>query len=344
MRKFYIKPVNNRLEGQLTQKIDFKTKPPGSLGALENLAKKIGMMQGRLNPGLRNPTIVVFAGDHGAAADGISAFPQEVTHQMVFNFLNQGAAINVFCRQHNIGLKVVDAGVNFDFEDAHALIHSKIAKGTQNYLREPAMSPEQCDRAITHGAKIVEKIAEEDSNIIGFGEMGIGNTSSASLLMSKICNLPLEDCVGRGTGLDDDQLDRKIQLLKGAIRLHETNNAFEILRTFGGFEMAMMCGAMLAAAEKEMIILVDGFIATSVFLAANRMEPDIKGYALFCHQSDEQGHEKMLGYLGADPILKMGLRLGEGTGCALAYPIIQSAVAFLNDMASFDAAGVSNKE
>ena len=351
MQSFQITSTSKNLDTQIQHKIDFKTKPVGALGDLEKIALKIGMIQGTDMPELINPTIVVFAGDHGIAKDGVSAYPQEVTYQMVMNFLNHGAAINVFCDQNGIDLHIVDAGVNYDFPESLDLIDAKIAKGTKSYLKEPAMTREQCEKAIKAGADLCDKIYWEDTNIIGFGEMGIGNTSAASLIMSEICGYPLAECVGRGTGLDDERLTRKVEILEKASKnpawpagRHDAKTPFEILRAYGGFEMAMMCGAMLKAAENGMIIMVDGFISTSVFLVAHAIAPEIMDYAIFSHQSDEQGHKSMLEFLHADPLLKLGMRLGEGTGCALAYPLIKSSVAFLNDMASFESAGVSQEE
>jgi nicotinate-nucleotide--dimethylbenzimidazole phosphoribosyltransferase len=332
------------MKQQIEHKINHKTKPLGSLGMLEQLAEQICMVQNTLNPELKNPTILVFAADHGITLSGVSAYPAEVTPQMVLNFLNGGAAINVFCRQHHINLNVIDAGVNFDFEPHTKLINAKIAKGTKNFLTETAMTDEQLQHCFSKAKEIVETTYADGCNIIGFGEMGIGNTSSASMLMSALCKLPIEDCVGRGTGLDDKQLQHKLNILRQAQQNHpKPQNAKEALQFFGGFEIAQICGAMLTAFEKNMLILVDGFIASSAFLCAFHINPKIMGNAIFCHQSDEQGHQKMLNYLNAKPILSLGMRLGEGTGCAVAYPIVQSAVNFMNEMASFESAGVSNK-
>jgi len=330
------------LKEQLQHKINLKTKPLGALGTLEKIALQIGIIQNTLTPSLKKPTIVVFAADHGIAHEGVSAYPQEVTYQMVLNFLQGGAAINVFCKQHQIDLKVVDAGVNFDFEPHPSLIHAKITKQTQSFLHNPAMTTEQTEWCLQKGREIVENIQQEGSNVMGFGEMGIGNTSSASLLMSVLCDLPLQKCVGRGTGVNDEQLQRKIEILEKAKSQHNTNNAFETLQTFGGFEIAQMCGAMLAAYEKNMLILVDGFIASSAFLVAYYFNPEILKNAVFCHLSDEFGHKNMLDFMGVEPLLNLQMRLGEGTGCAVAYPLIQSAVSFLNEMASFESAGVTS--
>lgn len=333
------------IKEQLQYKIDFKTKPLGALGTLEKLALQIGTLQNTLSPTLQNPTIVVFAGDHGIAKEGVSAYPQEVTFQMVMNFLQGGAAINVFSKQNNINLKVVDAGVNFDFEPNEYLINAKIDFGTKSFLQEKAMTEFQLQQCFDKGKEIVNTISENGCNIIGFGEMGIGNTSSATMLMSYLCNLPIEKCVGRGTRLNDVQLENKIAVLKKAEAFHgEINHPKEVLKTFGGFEIAQMCGAMLTAFEKNMLIMVDGFIATNAFLVAYKNNPSIIDNAIFCNLSDEYGHLNLLNYLNVDTILKLNMRLGEGTGCAVAYPVIKSAVAFLNDMASFESAGVTNKD
>jgi nicotinate-nucleotide--dimethylbenzimidazole phosphoribosyltransferase len=332
------------MKQEIQNKINQKTKPLGSLGMLEQLAEQICLVQDTLHPELKKPTILVFAADHGIARSGVSAYPAEVTPQMVLNFLSGGAAINVFCRQNNIDLQVIDAGVNEDFEQHPKLTNAKIAKGTKSFLNENAMTSAQLQECFARAEEIIENIFVDGCNIIGFGEMGIGNTSSASMLMSALCDMPIEDCVGRGTGLDDRQLTHKIDVLKQAQAFHpKPQDAHEALQFFGGFEIAQICGAMLTAYVKNMLILVDGFIATSAFLCAYHIQPEIMKNAIFCHQSDEQGHQKMLNYLHVKPILNLGMRLGEGTGCAVAFPIIRSAVAFINDMASFESAGVSNK-
>ena len=329
---------------KIKNKINSKTKPLGSLGQLEEIATQICLVQNTLSPSLMNPTLLVFASDHGVANDGLSAYPAEVTPQMVLNFLNGGAAINVFCKQNKINLKIVDAGVNFDFEPYENLINAKINKGTKSFLNQPAMTKAELEQCFLKAETIIESISATDCNVIGFGEMGIGNTSSASMLMSSLGNIPIEDCVGRGTGLDDKQLNKKIEILRHAQQNHpKITDAKQALEHFGGFEIAQICGAMLASYKKNILILVDGFIATAAFLCAYKINEKIIDNAIFCHQSDEQGHKKMLDYLGVKPVLNLGMRLGEGTGCAIAYPIIQSAVNFINEMASFESAGVSHK-
>ena len=332
-------------EQQIQHKIDTKTKPLGALGMLESVAFQVAKIQQTLTPSLKQPTILTFAGDHGAANAGVSAYPQEVTFQMVMNFLNGGAAINVFCQQNEIALKVVDAGVNFDFEASPALINAKVAAGTANYLTEPAMSADQLQECFDKAAAIVADVAATGCNVIGFGEMGIGNTASASLIMSELCELPIERCVGRGTGLDDAGLQRKVELLAEAKALHgKFKNPSQVLNTYGGFEIAQICGAMMAAQQHGMIVMVDGFIATAAYLVAVALNPALSEHAIFCHVSDENGHRLMLDHLKVKPLVNLGMRLGEGTGCAVAYPLIKSAVAFLNDMASFESAGVSEAE
>ena len=333
------------LQEQLQHKIDFKTKPLGSLGMLEDMALQIGLIQETLSPKLTNPTMFVFAGDHGLADEGVSPFPKVVTQQMVMNFINGGAAISVFCKQNDLKLYVVDAGVEADFENHPDLIISKIKKGTNSILKQPAMSIEECKEVMKRGADIIEKENQKGCNCVAFGEMGIGNTSSASLLMSKFCNIPIEVCTGRGTGHDDEGLKKKISILQNAISKHKIgNDPIEILSTFGGFEIAMMVGGMLKAAELKMVILVDGFISTSAILTASRINNEILKNCIFCHKSKEAGHIKMLEFLKVNALLDINLRLGEGSGAAVAFPLVKAAVNFLNDMASFEDAGVSNKD
>ena len=325
--------------------IDHKTKPIGSLAMLEEIAAKICLVQQSEKPELKNPTMLVFAADHGIAKCGVSAYPQEVTSQMVLNFLNGGAAINVFCKQHGINLKVIDAGVNYEFDPNEVLVDAKIAKGTANMLEKPAMTEAHLINCFEKAEIIVKELHKEGCNVVGFGEMGIGNTSSASLLMSSISGIPLEQCAGKGAGLNDKQLTFKINTLLEVQKKHDQpTNATEALQYFGGFEIAQMCGAMLAAYDKNMLLLIDGFIAGCAYLCAFNINPAIKNNALSCHLSDEKGHALLLNYLGEKPVLNLGLRLGEGTGCALAYPIIESAVRFMNEMASFENAGVTNKK
>ena len=348
MHSFSILAPDRAIEKSLKNKVDRKTKPLGALGQLETLAVRIGLLQQTLTPVLKQPQMLVFAGDHGAARAGVSAFPQDVTWQMVGNFLNGGAAINVFCRHNGIALSVVDAGVAHDFAAVDGLVDAKIARGTANYLEQPAMSAAQCAEAMARGAAIIRELAAQGCNVVGFGEMGIGNTASASLVTHCLTGVPLVDCIGRGTGLDDAGLARKQALLEQAWRRWQAAGGdaapLAVLAEFGGFEMAMMAGAMLAAAEAKMVLLIDGFIVGAAALVAARLQPALLDYCVFCHRSAEPGHRAQLQALQAEPLLDLGLRLGEGTGAALAWPLVQAAVAFLNEMASFESAGVAEQE
>jgi len=338
---FVIPSLASTLSAALQTKIDQKTKPRGSLGQLESLALHIGRVQNSLTPQLNQPCILIFAGDHGIVEAGVSAYPQTVTAQMIANFLAGGAAISVFARQHNIDLLVVDAGVNADLNSHPKLIDAKIGKGTQNFLTHPAMTADECVQALKAGANQVFLQFESGCNCIGFGEMGIGNTSSAALLMHRLTGLSLVRCVGRGTGLNDGQLQHKIIVLQRALNLHKgATEPLDLLATFGGFEIAMMVGAYLKAAELGMLILVDGFIASTALLIASKLNFHVLDYCVFSHVSSEQGHQALLQQFNVKPLLNLELRLGEGSGIALAYPLVQSAVAFLNEMATFDEAGV----
>ncbi len=345
--KFNITAPDQGLAAALQQKIDRKTKPLGALGQLEELAKKIGLIQQRLDPEFDQPHLLVFAGDHGAARAGISAYPQDVTWQMVENFLNRGAAINVFARQNEIFLAIIDAGVAHDFGRRNGLINAKVAPGTANYIEQPAMTMDQCAQAIERGAEISRNLAANGCNLVGFGEMGIGNTASAALLTHCLTGSPLAGCVGRGAGLDDAGLARKQALLEQALTRYRSaggnDDPLNVLAEFGGFEIAMMVGAMLGAAEARMTLLIDGFIVGAAALTAARLAPALLDYSVFCHRSAEPGHAAQLQALDVEPLLDLGLRLGEGTGAALAWPLVRAAAGFLNDMASFASAGVSEK-
>ena len=330
----------------LQRKIDHKTKPLGALGQLEQVALRLGRMQQTLTPTLTQPHILVFAGDHGAAKVGVSAFPQDVTWQMVENFLAGGAAINVFARHNGLSIQVIDCGVAHDFGVRDGLVDAKQGPGTANYVVEPAMSAEACAAALARGRALAHELADAGCNVVGFGEMGIGNTASASLITHALTGTPLVDCIGRGTGLDDAGLTRKRELLTQAVAraaLPVNAPAERVLAEFGGFEIVTMAGAMLGAAERGMTLLVDGFIVTSALLAASRLAPEVVDYCIFCHRSAEPGHLAQLDALGADPLLDLGLRLGEGTGAALAWPLVKAAAGFLNEMASFESAGVAEK-
>ncbi len=331
------------LQAQLRHKIDHKTKPLGALGRLEDVALQLGLIQRSESPVLHHPQMVVFAADHGIAAEGVSAYPQAVTVQMVGNMLAGGAAINVFARQHGFALQVVDAGVAAELPAHPQLQPRKIAMGTKNLCHEPAMSRLEAQAALAAGRDVMQALP---GNVVAFGEMGIANTSPAALLLARLTGASIEDATGRGTGLDDAQLLHKRTVLARALVRHPATEPFDAvgeLAALGGFEIAMMAGAMLQAASERRVVLVDGFIAGAAALVAQAMAPAVRDCLVFCHRSAETGHRLLLAYLDAKPLLELDLRLGEGTGALLAWPLVQSAASFLNDMASFESAGVSKK-
>ncbi len=335
---------DDALRATLQRVIDTKTKPPGSLGKLEALALQLGLIQQRVAPRIERPVTIVFAADHGVAAEGVSPYPQAVTAQMVANFLAGGAAINAFSKVAGSALEIVDAGVATPLPASPELVSLPVGPGTRNFARERAMSEAQLHAALAAGASRVAHHAALGTNVIAFGEMGIANTSAAACLMSRLAGVPIADCVGRGTGLDDRGLARKRAVLEAALALHADARApLDALAAFGGFEIAMMTGAYLAAAEARMTIVVDGFIATSALLVAAALQPAVRDYCVFSHVSDENGHRRMLAHLGAEPLLALDLRLGEGTGAALALPLLRAAVAFVTEMASFESAGVDDR-
>jgi nicotinate-nucleotide--dimethylbenzimidazole phosphoribosyltransferase len=342
MRPIFIPPVHDiDLAARLGHAIANKTKPLGSLGMLESLARTIGLVQQTVDVTVRQPAILVCAGDHGVVAEGISAYPQSVTWQMVENFLADGAAINVFARQNGCVLKIVDAGVNHDFGARAGLVDRKVRHGTANFAQEPAMTAAQCDVAMEHGAALIDAL---EGNVVGFGEMGIGNTTAAAALMHKITGVPVAECVGAGTGLPPEGVLHKQRVIEAAVTFHAgVTEPLDVLATFGGFEIAMIAGAMLRAAERRMVLLIDGFIVTSALLVAARLHPAVLDYCVFSHCSDEHGHRRMLAHLDARPLLQLDLRLGEGTGCALALPLLHAAVNFMREMATFESAQVSAK-
>ncbi|MGE5451712.1 MAG: nicotinate-nucleotide--dimethylbenzimidazole phosphoribosyltransferase [Acidobacteriota bacterium] len=330
------------LAQRLQRALDGKTKPLGALGQLEALALQLGLILGSEKPALQAPQMVVFAGDHGIAAQGVSAYPRDVTWQMVENFLAGGAAVSVLARQHGLALTVVDAGVAKDLAPRAGLQIRKIAAGTADASRGPAMTRAQCQAALEQGAEVIRGLP---GNAVLLGEMGIGNTSSAALLMSRLTGTPLSQCVGRGTGLDEQGVQRKLAVLEQALQANaQAQSPWDALAALGGFEIAMMCGAMLQAAAQNRVIVVDGFIATSALLVAQAVQPAVLQRCVFAHQSDESGHARLLGHLQGKPLLQLGLRLGEGSGAALAWPLLESACAILRDMASFADAGVSQSE
>ena len=331
------------LEARLRRKIDGKTKPPGALGLLEDLALQIGLVQRSESPAFHAPQVVVFAADHGIAAEGVSAYPQAVTAQMVGNMLAGGAAINVFARQHGFALRVVDAGVAADLPAHPLLLNEKIASGSRNVCAGPAMTRTEAEAALTAGMRVVQALP---GNVIAFGEMGIANTSPAALLLARLAGVGIDAAAGRGTGLDNRQLAHKRAVLARALARHPATQPLDAigeLAALGGFEIAMTAGAMLQAASERRLVLVDGFIAGVAGLVALALAPSLRGYLVFCHRSAEAGHRLLLAHLGAKPLLELDLRLGEGTGALLAWPLVLSAANFLNEMASFESAGVSKR-
>ena len=343
--------ANPALSRALQHKLDQKTKPQGSLGRLEGLALQLGQILGTTLPEIAAPQMVVFAGDHGLTARGISAFPSDVSWQMVENFLAGGAAVSVLARQHGIALTVVDCGVKHDFlaglmagAQRPGLQVRKAAGaelGTADSSQQPAMSAGQCAQALAHGVALVQGLP---GNVLLLGEMGIGNTSAASLLLARLAGLDIAQCTGAGTGLDAAAVQRKTAVLREVLARHaEAQAPLQALAALGGFEIATMVGAVLQAAHERRVVLVDGFIASAAVLVAHALQPLVLQRCVFAHRSGERGHEFMLQYLGVQALLDLGLRLGEGSGAALAWPLLASACAILREMASFESAGVSEK-
>ena len=330
------------LATRLQHRLDNKTKPLGSLGRMETLALRIGLILGSETPDLKDPQMLVCAADHGLAARGVSAYPSDVTWQMVENFLAGGAAVSVLARQHGIALTVVDCGVAHDFAPRAGLLVHKIAPSTADALQGPAMSADQCAQAMANGQQVVRSLP---GNALLLGEMGIGNTSAASMLLARLVGLDVADCTGAGTGLDAEAVQRKIGVLRQVLARHASaNEPLDALAAFGGFEIATLVGAVLQAAVERRVIVVDGFIASAAVLVVSALQPAVLQRCVFAHRSGERGHALMLAHLKAEPLLDLGLRLGEGSGAALAWPLLVSACALLREMASFEAAGVSRQD
>jgi len=324
----------------ITEIINQKTKPLGALGELESIALQIALIQKTKTISIK-PVMIIFAADHGIADEGVSIAPSIVTQQMVLNFLQGGAAINCFCRIQNLPLFVVDAGIKYPIEPQPAdLINQRIAAGTKNFSQEAAMSLDDAEKAINFGASLAKDFIDRGFNVLAFGEMGIGNSSSAAALLATISKAPVEDCTGRGTGISDTQFIKKIELITQALSRITDNCPIALLSELGGFEIAQIAGAMLATAQAEKIILVDGFIASAAALIATEINPNARDYMIFAHQSHEKGHQLLLKKLNAKPLLDLGLRLGEGTGAALAIPLLKAAESFFNDMATFASTGI----
>ncbi len=342
MKQFTIEKPDEAFRPLLMDKINNLTKPKGALGTLEELALQIGWIQQTLSPTLRSPQNILFAADHGIVEEGVSKSPKEITWQQLSHFLHGGAGVTFFCRQHGFKLKLVDAGVDYDLPYEKGIINMKVRKSTRNYLHEAAMTREEMELCIERGAQVVRDSYNEGCNVVSFGEMGIANTSSSSLWMHALTSIPLAQCVGAGSGLDDEGVRHKYNVLKQSYDNYQGDYSPEdIIRYFGGYEMVMAIGGMLQAAELNMVILVDGFIMTNCMLAASKLYPNVLYYAIYGHQGDEAGHKLVLDVLHAKPLLNLGLRLGEGTGAICAYPIVDSAVRMINEMDSFTSASVT---
>lgn len=336
-----IKPLNRSGTSAIAATINQKTKPLGALGDLESLATQLALIQQSKHIHI-NPVMLIFAADHGIADEGVSIAPSIVTQQMVLNFLQGGAAINCFCRTQNLPLFVVDAGIKYPIEPhPKDLINQSISTGTKNFSQEPAMSLADAEKAIECGASLAKDFIARGFNILAFGEMGIANTSSASALLAAITQEPVEICVGRGTGINDDQFEKKTRLITQALSRITDKSPISLLHELGGFEIAQITGAMLAAAQAGKTILVDGFIVSVAALIAVEINPNTRDYMIFAHQSHENGHKLLLKRLNAKPLLDLGLRLGEGTGAALAVPLLKATESFYNDMATFASTGIN---
>ena len=365
MKTFDIQPVDKSLQATIQEKIDNLNKPKGSLGRLEELAMQLCLIQQTLEPSLAHPCHLLLGGDHGIEREGVSVSPREVTWQQMLNFTRGGGGVNMFCRQHGFHLRIVDVGVDFDFRGERreerlrvgalagmrgergesAVIDRKIARGTKNFLYEPAMTEAEFDRAIQVGSDLVDDCITEGCRILCIGEMGIGNTSPSSIWMHLFCNIPLDQCIGAGAGLNSEGIRHKYEVLSAAVAHYKASPSWGRLEGalpyFGGFEMIAAIGAMLRAAERRVVILVDGFIMTACALAATRLYPASQDYMIFTHCGDESGHRLMLDAMGARPLLHLGLRLGEGTGALCAFPIVDSAVRMMNEMNNFQRANIT---
>ena len=322
----------------LQKHLDNLTKPPHSLGRLEELARSFGLMRGSADLILKKRAIFTFAADHGISRAGVSAYPREVTAQMVFNFIRGGAAINVLCRHYGIQNVVVDAGVDYDFPELAGLVSRKVGRGTENFLERPAMTVEEAMQSVETGMDL-----GQGYDLLGTGDMGIGNTTSSAAICALFTGLPVEEVVGRGTGVDDDRLRHKMNVIRDALARHKPNasNPLDVLAKVGGFEIGAIAGFILGAASRRIPVVVDGFISGAGAMVATRLEPACRDYLFFSHVSRERGHRRMLEFFDAHPILDLDMCLGEGTGAAIAMDVITAAVRVYNEMATFDSASVS---
>jgi len=341
-----IKPLEESFRDQAQKKVDLKTKPLGALGRIEKLAVQLSTIKKNLNPKVECKRLFVFAGDHGVVEEGVSAFPSKVTVQMVENFLEGGAAINAFCRQYGIELSVIDMGVNGNFDDHPLLINKKVGHGTRNFAVQKAMSLNEAIQAVKNGARVfLEKNEKVRCDLVGMGEMGIGNSSSATAIICGASRLSPSQVAGRGTGVDDKGLERKTEVITKALALHqpEKNNGFDLLSKVGGYELGGICGAVLAAASEGCCVVLDGMISTAAGLLAYLICPDVKGYLIAGHKSVEIGQQAALDIMGIKPVIDLDMRLGEGTGAAITMNLVDLACRMMREMASFEDAGVDSK-
>jgi nicotinate-nucleotide--dimethylbenzimidazole phosphoribosyltransferase len=340
-----IQPTDRRLLAQAQARLDRLTKPIGSLGRLEELAAHYVMITGEMKPKVPRGTVFTFAADHGVTAEGVSAYPSAVTPQMVLNFLRGGAGVNVLARHVGIEVRVVDIGVAFDFEGVSGLTHKKVMPGTKNMLVESAMSPAQAEQALQVGIDLATEAGRQGIGLIGTGEMGIGNTTASSAIAAVMTRRPVSEVTGRGTGIDDASHAHKIDVIQRTLDLHrlDSTNAMEVLAKVGGLEIGGLAGLMLGAAEARIPVVLDGFIAGAAALIAVGLQPHCKDYLIASHRSVEQGHQAILDHLGLKPLFDLDLRLGEGTGACLGMSLVFSAIKILTEMATFDEAGVSER-
>ncbi|MNK19908.1 Nicotinate-nucleotide--dimethylbenzimidazole phosphoribosyltransferase [compost metagenome] len=330
---FAVPALERASQSVLQQMLDGKAKPPGALGRIEELALTLGLIQQRLKPVVERPVLLVFAGDHGLTRSGVAAFPSGVTVAMVDALLAGRASANAFARVVGAKVQVIDAGVAADLSDRAGLIHAKVAWGTQDASVEPAMTSAQAQAALLAGARVAQAAIADGADLIALGEMGIGNSASAALLMHRLAPAPLDDCVGQGAGHSPEGMTRKRGVLARAAARTDVTAPFDVLTQFGGYEIAMMAGALLAAARARVPVLVDGFIGTAAALLAVRLAPAARDYCLFAHASAEAGHRLMLDAMNARPLLELDMRLGEGTGALLAVPLVKAACALLSEVA-----------
>ena len=339
-----IKPVNPELLQQAQARLDNKTKPPGSLGRLEEFARRMAAISGTEEPDLSKKVIFTFAGDHGVVEEGVSLYPKEVTSQMVFNFLAGGAGVNVLARHGGAEVRVVDVGVDYDFGDTPGMLHRKVARGTRNFTKGPAMTRDETLAALRVGIELADQCKAEGVALVGTGEMGIGNTTPSSAIIAAISGMPVRELTHRGTGIGDAALENKIRVIEQGLALNKPDprDPLDVLAKVGGLEIAAIAGLVLGCAANSIPVVIDGFISTAGALIASELHPNVRDYIFAAHESVEIGHRFMLERIGVRPILDLDFRLGEGTGAALAMGLIEAGVKVMKEMATFEQAGVTH--